>query len=248
MDKNRIDILTTAILRPEILEKTYASFSKHMFKEHEHWLYLNIDPLGEANPKDVLGVATMYFKLVHINMGDKPNCTEAWKWCWKHCEADIVLWLEDDWELLKEVDLDAIIKLMTDYPELGGIRLPKRDIKGNEFVIGHVGNNRYAMTYNEEMGLFEMPDKGKASYAITGNPCFYNGKLLRSLAPLLDPAHPHHPEKYLRYNAQASKIISQYRYGVYGKPNDTKYVIDIGYDWRAKQGFIKKSNGRGWKK
>lgn len=242
-----IDVLTTAIRRPEILDQTFASFREKLLKDTKCWLYLNIDPLGDAEPKDVVAVASKYFEYIHVNVSDTPNCTEAWKWCFENSRADVVFFLEDDWLLTREVDLNDALHYFAVMPNLGGLRFLKKPTGNDSVVLSVRKGKRVIMQYNRDLGIFEFIDNNKYSYGVVGNPCFYRGELVRALAKMLDVNNPDHPEKYIRNCSEAHKIMEPYCFGAYGKPNELPLIVDNGKSWRVDAGYYKKE-GKGWRK
>lgn len=116
-----ISFTTTAMPRPDILDKCYESFSKNLFgvDMKRSVLYLNIDPFPYDNAKqfvqinrlreNVLSVAKKYFKTVYYNTPDKPNYAAAYKWLWGSAKSDVIINIEDDWELIRPVNIDILL-------------------------------------------------------------------------------------------------------------------------------------------
>lgn len=242
-----IEIATITVRRPEILDRTFKSFFDHCLHEHDCRLVINVDNLGTAELDDVLKVAKKYFANVKSRYSNQANCMGAWKWTWQNTTADVVLWLEDDWILTRDIDLDDILDIMSSS-DMGGLRLLKRDTRADEYRIGKCGNTQASMWWKDTESLFEITDAGiKSRFGITGNPCFYNGKLIRMLADKLDLTSPFHPEKFIRYSPDCANILMPYRYCAYAQPSQSPTVEDIGYDWRIDNGFNRKI-GKGWRK
>lgn len=113
--KLTIGITTTAVCRPEILEKTYASFFKNTknIDLSNCKLYINIDnmPLFK-DAQEVIAVAKKYFKKVKYNISDEPHFTKAVHWCWDNASEDIILHLEDDWILTESINFNEIKETM----------------------------------------------------------------------------------------------------------------------------------------
>lgn len=97
---------TTAMPRPEIIDQTYASFSRHFleFDFKQATLLLNIDSFPDKRDdhkrQEVADVARKYFGNVIVNMPENPNFAAAVKWCFSKIETYYCFHLEDDWELL----------------------------------------------------------------------------------------------------------------------------------------------------
>lgn len=116
---------TTAMPRPDLLEKTYSSFQSHIpwldFKQMT--LYLNIDrfpynPEPQIEVEDiekVKSIASRFFGNVVVNMGH--SCfPQAVKWIFTQANNEFVFNLEDDWELL--CDLPSYVVDFFDDPKV----------------------------------------------------------------------------------------------------------------------------------
>ena len=122
----KMDFTTTAMARPEIVERTYASFSKNLkgIDLKECRLFINIDPLPSGKDrKEVTKVAKKYFREVIPNYPDKPNYTAAYNWLWSSAESNIIFNLEDDWELIEEVPIPELVDHFNNYPEMMEVAL-----------------------------------------------------------------------------------------------------------------------------
>jgi len=109
-----IEFTTTATIRPEIHEKTYSSFHKNLkgINFHTSILYLNIDPMPVDKTdyiEDCIKVAEKYFGTVVPHIPSMPNYSNAYNWVWSQCKGDYIFNLEDDWELLKEININELL-------------------------------------------------------------------------------------------------------------------------------------------
>lgn len=111
MSRN-ISFTTTSLNRPEILEKTFSSFTNNIkdidFKQCQ--LFINIDPIPNDQRENCIEICKKFFGECFINLPDSPNFTKALNWCWKKANTDWIFHLEDDWLLLKEINLVDLIK------------------------------------------------------------------------------------------------------------------------------------------
>lgn len=111
-----VDVITTATLRPELLEITYSSLFRHVTEFSPNRLLINVDPapIGNATVDDVLDVARRHFKRVVYRHPSHANCALAVQWLWSTAETPFIFYLEDDWETIRPfrfADLtDAILK------------------------------------------------------------------------------------------------------------------------------------------
>lgn len=112
---DEISFCTTATCRPEILDKTYFSFKKYLnINFSKLTLYINIDPLPDTKKRsEVIDVSKSYFGTVVSNEPDSPNFTRAINWLWSTANTPYIFHLEDDWELLDFVDVNDVLKLLS---------------------------------------------------------------------------------------------------------------------------------------
>lgn len=121
-----LDFTTTAMARPEIVEKTYQSFTSKLagVDYRRSTLFINIDPLpSEGNRDAVVKVARKYFGKVVANQPRKPNFTAAINWLWSNATADYIFHLEDDWILTETVQIGKLMKYFGREPELMTVAL-----------------------------------------------------------------------------------------------------------------------------
>lgn len=112
-----IDFTTTATARPDIIDQTYSSFTKHLkgIDFDKCTLRINVDPVPlSIDRKYVLQVARKYFGNVDYNFPDKANYTAACNWVWTRANTDIIFNLEDDFIITEDVDCVELIKLFSD--------------------------------------------------------------------------------------------------------------------------------------
>jgi len=110
-----MDVTTTAMIRPELLERTYESFSKGLkglnFKEST--LFLNVDPAPKGrDPNTVVKVAKKFFGEVVVRIPNECNFCKAVQWCFKNARGKYFFHLEDDWILLESVDIQDVINTL----------------------------------------------------------------------------------------------------------------------------------------
>jgi len=110
-----LEFTTTACNRPELLEKTYKSFTNNLlginFKKST--LYINVDPVPiKKNIENIENICKKYFGNVIINYANTPNFAEAVIWCFSKVKGNIFFHLEDDWLLNKKVNIIDIINFI----------------------------------------------------------------------------------------------------------------------------------------
>ncbi len=160
-----IAFTTTSLARPDILEKTYDSFSKNIKQDlKEFTLFINVDPVpNNIRQKEIIEVANRYFNRVICNLPKEPNFTKAVSWCWKSAAAfPFIFQLEDDWVLEQEIDLNTLLYLFKNNPRLLQVVLRaypyvykkvvlSPSIIANKFFIAF--SNNFDYTINPEVQL-----------------------------------------------------------------------------------------------
>lgn len=106
MTKKTIDIVTTGLIRPELLDLTYKSFLNGISNLPPVRIIINIDPLGGSCANQSIEVVKKYCNNPIIRTPSTPSFMEAIKWCWSQVESDYFIHLEDDWILNKRVDFN----------------------------------------------------------------------------------------------------------------------------------------------
>ena len=129
-----LEFTTTACNRPEILEQTYHSFSKKLKNVDftKSTLYINIDPSpSKDNISEVINVARKYFGNVIYNIPNEPNFAQAILWCFQQVKGEYFFHLEDDWILLREVNIHNMVHVLQS-PNVSQCILNKKNINPKE--------------------------------------------------------------------------------------------------------------------
>ena len=242
MDK-KIAITTTAIVRPDIIKKTFESF-RFFFggrKNKNNHLFINIDNIGgeKGDINRIISTCYDYFSFVNINFEkNKPNFSKAFKWCWDQVDEtfDYVFNLEDDWVLTnKKLQIKKLVDIMEKNKDLASLRLSYKSTSGLKIKQW----NQYFPYTNQ--GIYECPKHLIKNCGFCGHPSLLNAKFVRSVSHLIDTNL--NPEK--QFHALNNRIVDEvlkWRWGVYTMSmNEKKPLIeDIGRDWIKKSGFKKK--------
>lgn len=230
MDKT-IDIATTATLRPELYRRTIESF-RPLFEQHPSWrLVLHVDDAGEEGTlKDMMAVAATIPGLScesRLQCSTPPDFRMAWRWCVAQLRSEYVLWLEDDWELLRHVDLAEMVALMDEHQDLATLRLPRW--AANEDGTFRQWNKRRLNGWNGQ--FCEIPKDSLHNCGYSNNPCLTRREFLQPVLPHLTDDYC--PEKQLAgFNGVCLGWLYRWRFGVYQKPGEGVAVADIGETWR----------------
>lgn len=234
-----LDITMTATVRPVLIEETLRSFKENMLKDHDCRLVLNIDPVGldGVYRKEIYITARKYFRKITPFFPKFPSFGAAFKRIWLEVETDFVFNLEDDWELLKKVDLNKILKIMRDEKDLMIMRLAA--FPSNENTMKN-WNKFY--TWN---GKYFVPPGEKGLLGFCGHPSIIKKKFIDFVAPKLDETK--NPEKQIKgSNPLFRDFLEEHEYGVWNEKcqgNTDNYipkmVQDLGRNWMIKNGFKK---------
>jgi hypothetical protein len=151
-----LDVVTTATIRPELLDLCYRSFTSRLLGAFpRRRLILNVDPYGDPRPAaDVADVARRYFGEVVLNTPESGSFPQAVRWGWQQVSSPIFFHLEDDWLLRRQVDLRLVRGAFAD-PGVGQLA----------FQLGQPSARRSTLTLR---------------------PSFVRTALMRQLLPLFD--------------------------------------------------------------
>lgn len=232
-----IDITITATRRAEILSRTLASFKKNLFQGAPALALaiINIDPVGpDPIPGLARAAARKFFPAVLARAPRQASFPKAFKWVWSQTTSDFVFHLEDDWELLRPIDLDRMIEVMDHNPDLAILRLPWKRTDADSMK-----NWKYFFPWNGE--FFECPEHLKREIGFCGHPSLIRGEFVRNAARLLDDTK--NPEKQFHHGAEALlREVDKWRYGVFAEPNEPPAIRDIGREWMIENGWQKAGN------
>ncbi len=110
-----LEFTTTACNRPSILNQTYHSYTKNLkgIDFSKSTLYLNVDPAPHnVDIAKAEEVAKKYFGKVIVNYPSSSNFSAAAYWCFSQVEGKYFFHLEDDWILLKPINVHSLISKM----------------------------------------------------------------------------------------------------------------------------------------
>jgi len=241
-----LDITTTATLRPDILQRTYQSFTDKLLKPGiaKYHCVLHIDRIGmDVIPTEVLAVARSFFDDVTWRISDNPNFGLAQKWTWSHSRSEFLFNLEDDWQLIRDVDLSEMLSIMQRNPTLAHLRLstfptktlPEGSRKGSGLCLRQW--NAY-IPWNGE--FFEVPQRLNCKLGYSNCPSLVRGEFARNVAIYFRDDYS--PEKTLKGRfRELRKELSRWRFGAYQEPHtkSSGSIRDIGRKWREENDFFK---------
>ena len=241
-----IDVVTTATIRPSIINVTYDSFCRKMFsKDYEYRLIINVDPIGDTgfSQDDVLEVAKKYFKNIVFNFPKEPSFAKAVRWAWGATESDYVFHLEDDWLLQMNVDINDFVGVIDRHDHVGYIGLKKNGfvniVNGKKMIFDWASKSR--------------EDSFRALWRISFNPGMYKGRMVRELVPImvdtLNPESQLSPGWATMMGEPNGKLIDNVvsRYDKIMWEKVSSFVVrDTGREWRKKMGIIRQPDFLNW--
>lgn len=234
---NDFDITITATCRPEILDKTLKSFWENMFWPIKPRVVINIDPAGPGDPCKTYDTVGKYFLARLANFPKEPSFPKAFHWCWTNADASYIFHLEDDWELLRKVDIWDMIRIMEINPDLAALRLSK--FPAGPTPLDMMKNWNRWVPWNGT--FYEVKQDERHRIGVCGHPTLFRGSFVRQMLPFLDPQA--NPEKQFQgTNPRITLLMPRWRFGVFSKPGDPAYIRDIGRDWMKKNGLHKAGN------
>lgn len=203
MEFDKIDIVTTATLRPELLRLTYKSFHRKLFYKYKSCrLIINIDPLpspDQALFEEVLLVCREWFSEVVFRYPEVPSFPAAVQWAWGQVKTPIFFHLEDDWLLLRPVDPLLVSQYFSQQNGLAEVTL-------------NPSKNR-----PEDPGLALRPS-------------FFRQDFISAALPLFNLLED--PEKQWRKHIEMGGVLDQWKFRHYGEIGEGHYVRDMGALWR----------------
>ena len=208
--RTQIDIIRTGTSRPELLELTTEALQEHLkFDGKFRWI-VHEDAVSYRSDKcmkyiEDCGVYDIYKQ-------DSPAVGQGNSlfWLLDQIKSKYILYIEDDWRLLKDIDLNVVIDTMEKHKDVNQICFNKRAImkKKQWFAKKEVYKNDIALTTN--MYWTFIPSLWRMSY-------------IKDKIPL-NLRH--------RTGGQLSYGVNDHLRRLFGKNGEDKYQYDA--DWVMK--------------
>jgi hypothetical protein len=223
----------TAVIRPAILEETLQKIVKHVVDDIDRFrLIINVDPIGEnIKAKKVIKVAEKYFNDVIYNIPKEPSFPKAVKWVWSQVEAPFVFHCEDDMDILRDIDIDDMIRILLKYKDLSTLRLCKPRTPNKKAI--RIFSCRWI--YNKD-GFYIAQD-WRRQFGL--NPILIKKEFTdEAVERMVDDVNP---EKQFRVSQKYMvPLIKKWKYGLYTKPGERGKFDGIkGQRWKDKLGLQK---------
>lgn len=229
----RLDVLLVSGARPELLEKTLASFSERMFRHFKIGsLYVNIDPF-EGGPAEVSAceaICKRYFETVVARKPETSHFTAAIRWLWHQPETHWCFHLEDDWVLSRDVSAD-------EFREAARGTVRQVSLMTREKNWGYRSHFHFEPGRKTFLGLDLGKGFNKKRPIFGTSPSFLRSDFARSCADLM--TEDLDPEKQLNYlNPELNAYTSKFRNRFIGARREF-VAVDIGREHRDAQGITK---------
>jgi len=233
-----IEVTITATNRREVLFRTLSSFMENLLFRCNVEAIVNVDNVGdEGSPESVIRTVELFLPIKTSRRSLEPNFPEAFSFCWQSVDADWVLHLEDDWQLLKRVEIRDMLKILDEEEDLALLRLPQ--FKSTEKTM-----KNWDKFFDWNGKYFECPNDLRQAVGFCGHPSLIKGEFIRKCAPLLRTDL--NPEKQFHGdNPELVAEVLKWRYGVFGAPNSSPYIKDLGREWMVNNGY-KKKGSKAW--
>lgn len=128
----QIDMLITGSSRPDLLEKTVNSFIKNLKYSGTLRILFHEDYVFKAESDESVAYAqrSELFDVVewhdpHVGLGEAINCMLP------KIGTKYIFYLQDDWELEREVDLDGLVRAFDEHEELRHVHFNKYRTTGS---------------------------------------------------------------------------------------------------------------------
>lgn len=234
----RILVLICATKRLEILYKTISSMMEKLLWRGACDAIVNVDPVGHPSDSAVRVIRTveLFVPVIFSREALQPHFGVAFYSLWNMAadrsqDYDYVFHLEDDWQMLQDVDVRDMTKILESEPDLALLRLPQfksTEDKMKNWDKFFPWNGKY----------FECPDELRQGVGFCGHPSLIKMEYVKNCAPHIEPTV--NPEKQFHGgNKPLLKEVMKWRYGVFSKPNHPNYIQDLGREWMIKNNYRK---------
>jgi len=234
----KVLILICATKRTDVLYKTVSSMMEKLLWRSACSAAINIDPIGREFdvPEKIIKIVELFIPVIFSRIAHEAHFGTAFYALWnmaadRHEDYDYVFYLEDDWQLLQDIDIRDMVKILEAEEDLALLRLP-------QFKSTEVEMKNWDKFFPWNGRYFECPDGIRQSVGFCGHPSLIKMEYVNNCAPHILPEV--NPEKQFHGgNERLLDEVMKWRYGVYGKPNHPSYIKDLGREWMVKNKFKK---------
>jgi hypothetical protein len=220
-----IDIAMTATLRAEVLSKTLESIRTKLINPDGFRLVVNIDPVGiQGTLPDVLNIINENFPNNIINTPKTSDHVKAFRWVWENSKSEYILFWEDDYVLLKNIELQSIINSIKDISKLAYVNFDRK----NKSVLSYAGYKGRFKQYSEYLWERIMGN------SLGGPPSLMTSQYIKSMLPLIVGE----PDLLSTYHPKAQKALTRWKFFTYTEHGGS-HVEDIGRAWLSSKGLVR---------
>ena len=222
--------------RPDLLDRTLASFSRNLFPGFEIGeVLVNIDPFAgdvdsHAACREVLD---RFLPDATVFEPASASFGAAVKRLWSALPDGVVFHLEDDWLLQEPLPPERVLPLLTGSTKAVVPLSEEHGWDGRSPFRTQVLKTRVlgVTVWRRRRGSFGT------------SPRFMEGSFARTVASLIDSRHD--PEKQMRrdYNRELARFLRPYRSRLLPAEDGAPLIVDIGRQWREVRGISKRVEG-----
>ncbi len=230
-----LDITLVSGRRPELLERTLASFDSAFFRNFNiAKVFANIDPFGgsEADHRTCAQLIRRVFPRATISEPINADFGLAVKTLWSQVQARYLLHMEDDWLALQEVTPEQVFPLLSeDNVTAVSFSTVEQDKKGR-------GKPRYQLR-SKRIRVLGIPLYRRTFPFFCTSPSIWDGPFAKHCAQLMDPDLDPEKQFWSGQNSQLRNFSAPYRTRILYGPDDSAIMKDIGRSWRRERGIRK---------
>jgi hypothetical protein len=234
----KVLVLICATKRMDVLYKTVSSMMEKLLWRSACDAIVNIDPVGRVSdmPLKVIRLVELFIPVIFSREALEPHFGAAFYALWnmaadRHKDYDYVFHLEDDWQMLQDVDIRDMAKILESEPDLALLRLPQ--FKSTEDKM-----KNWDKFYPWNGKYFECPDELRQGVGFCGHPSLIKMEYVKNCAPhLIQEVNPE--KQFHGGNGPLLEEVMKWRYGVFSQPNHPNYIKDLGREWMVKNKFKK---------
>lgn len=215
-----IDVTLVSARRPDLVARTMKSFHANLFTRLPvRRLFVNIDPIWgtEADDREVERICREVLpdtEQVYRRPAQAHFC-RAVKWLWSQPSGEWFLHMEDDWDLVRPIDLDQLQKEMR-YPGIKQIALRRPP---------------------------KLWRKSQTSPYFGTSPSFIDVPVGKMAASLMRPEMDPEKQFYKERNPELIAAVRPYRIRFHGGRFARPPIVDTGREWREARGIEKVVEG-----
>ena len=226
-----IDITIPAVRRPEVLARCLDSLIVNVLHDTSQFrLLINIDPVGPGTVDEVLAVCRARFdNLVYNAPEDAGSLNRALMWLWRTADSDLILYTEDDIEIIRPVDLADMMAVLRRREKCAFLQMPHVPLPTSTFAATKT------LTQSYSGGRFWL--RG-GPYKMALQPALLRWNFARC-ASLMLRDNPDPEIQFHRGNPTLGAFVDEWTFGTYGEPGDSIACSDIGGTQRGRGGYCK---------